>query len=212
MYIISATFDADAAFARTSEVLALGDSPERLAEKLGVMRDLEMVKDGVVNASFKRVLSDIKQLGAYVELQQQIEGVRTGKSMMRFLGDGFKEKQIAKLEEEGRKFGSLIDGPRWFYGQPRVQLLSTIRDYALDGSQQGDANWIEIEPGKLVFPIASMFERADKTFAETLVTQIEKPLKDIDPRFLLEKFEGNRSITFDFDKGTAFYYTPAPTR
>ncbi len=43
-----------------------------------------------------------------------------------------------------------------------------------------------------------------------LVAQIEKPLKDIDPRFLLEKFEGNRSITFDFDKGVAMYYTPAP--
>ena len=94
--------------------------------------------------------------------------------------------------------------------QPRVQLLSAIRDYALDGSQQGDAAWIEMEREKLVFPIAAMFEAADKVFAQELVTQIEKPLKDVDPRFLLEKFEGNRSITFDFDKGTAIYYTPAP--
>jgi hypothetical protein len=210
MYIITATFDADAAFARTSELLTLGDSPERLAERLGITRDLEVVKQGVANASFKRLLNDIKQLKHFVEINKQIEDVKNGKSVLRFLGPGFKEKQIAKLEEESRKFGALIEAPKWFYQQPRVQLLSSIRDYALDGSQQGDAVWTEINREKLVFPIVAMFETADKTFAENLVAQIEKPLKDIDPRFLLEKFEGHRSITFDFDKGMAMYYTPAP--
>jgi hypothetical protein len=210
MYIITATFDPDAAFTQTSELLMLGDSPERLAERLGVTREFEVVKQGVMPASFKRLLADIQQLKHYVEINQQIEDVKSDKSMLRFLGDKFKEKQIAKLQEEGRKFGSLIEAPRWFYQQPRVQLLSAIRDYALDGSQQGDAVWTEIEREKLVFPIAAMFEAADKDFAETLVAQIERPLKDIDPRFLLEKFEGNRSITFDFDKGVAMYYTPAP--
>ena len=210
MYIITATFDADAAFARTSELLALGDSPERLAERLGITRDLEVVKQGVVNASFKRLLTDIKQLEHFVGINRQIEDVKSGKSVLRFLGEGFKEKQIAKLEEEAQKVGALIEAPKWFYQQPRVQLLSSIRDYALDGSQQGDAVWTEIDKEKLVFPISAMFETADKVFAQTLVAQIERPLKDIDPRFLLEKFEGNRSITFDFDKGVAIYYTPAP--
>ena len=210
MYIITATFDADAAFARTSELLALGDAPERLAERLGITRDLEMVKQGVLCASFKRLITDIKQLRHYVEVNKQIEDLKADKSMFRFLGSGFKEKQIAKLEAESKKFGSLIDGPMWFYQQPRIQLLSSIRDYALDGSQQGDAAWTEISRESLIFPIATMFEDADKNFAELLAAQIEKPLKDIDPRFLLEKFEGNRSITFDFDKGVAMYYSPAP--
>jgi len=210
MYIITATFDADAAFARTSELLALGDSPERLAERLGITRDLEMIKQGVATPSFKRLISDVKQLELFVGINRQIEEVKNGKTVMRFLGDGFKEKQIAKLEEQAGKLGSLIEAPKWFYQQPRVQLLSSIRDYALDGSQQGDAVWTEIEREKLVFPIADMFETADKAFAQMLVAQIEKPLKDIDPRFLLEKFEGNRSITFDFDKGVAIYYSPAP--
>ena len=210
MYIITATFDSDAAFARTSELLALGDSPERLAERLGIPRDLAMVKQGVQSASFKRLLNDIKQIKHFVDLQAQIEEVRNGKTMMRFLGDGFKEKQIAKLEAETLKLGSLIDAPTWFYAQPRVQLLSSIRDYALDGSQQGDAAWTEVEPNNLAFPIANMFEKADRAFAQQLVTQLEKPLKDVDPRFLLESFEGNRSITFDFEKGVALYYTPAP--
>ena len=91
MYIITATFDADAAFARTSELLALGDSPERLAERLGITRDLEMVKQGVVNASFKRVISDIKQLDLFVGINRQIEDVKNGKTMMRFLGEGAKQ-------------------------------------------------------------------------------------------------------------------------
>lgn len=210
MYIITATFDSEAAFARTSELLALGDSPERLAERLGITRDLEMVKLAVENASFKKVVTDIVKLKKFIELEKQIEDVKEGKSMLRFLGAGFKEKQVAKLEEERRKFGSLIEAPRWFYKQPRVQLLSAIRDYALDGSQQGDAVWTEIEENQLVFPIVQIFETADQAAAEALVAQLEKPLKDIDPRFLLEQFEGNRSITFDFAKGVAMYYTPAP--
>src|ERR1700722_10629401 len=98
MYIITATFDADAAFARTSEMLALGDSPERLAERLGMMRDQEVVKQGVVNSSFKRLIADVKGLKHYVDLNRQIEDVKSGKSALRFLGEGFKEKQIAKLE------------------------------------------------------------------------------------------------------------------
>jgi len=211
VYIITATFDADAAFARASELLALGDSPERLAERLGVTRDLAMVKQGVQTPSFRRLLADIKHLKKYVEIRQQIDDVRNGKTIMRFLGNGAKEKQLARLEDEAKRFGSLLEGPTWFYQQPRVQLLSAIRDYALDGSQQGDAAWTEVERDSLVFPIAAMFEAADKTFAQELVTQLEKPFKDVDPRFLLEKFEGHRSIMFDFDKGTAIYYTPAPT-
>jgi len=210
MYIITATFDADAAFARATELLALGDSPERLAERLGITRELVVVKQGVQQASFRQLLTEIKNLKKFVEVRQQIEDVKNGKSMMRFLGDGFKEKQITKLEEEMKKFGSLIDGPAWFYQQPRVQLLSAIRDCALDGSQQGDATWTEVERDKLVFPLVTMFESADKDLAQEVVTQLEKPLKDVDPRFLLEKFEGHRSISFDFDKGVAMYYTPAP--
>jgi len=210
MYIITATFDPEAALSRASELLALGDSPERLTERLGITRDLDMVKQGVVSASFKQVVADIKRLQQFVELEKQIEDVKNGKSLLGFLGDGFKNKQINKLEEERRKFGSLIEAPRWFYKQPRVQLLSCIRDYALDGSLQGDAAWIEMEEDQLVFPIVQMFESADMAAAIELQTEIEKPLKNIAPRFLLEKFEGNRSITFDFDKSVALYYTPAP--
>ncbi len=211
MHIIAASFDAEAAMTRTREVLALGDSPERLAEKLGITRELEVVKEGVVVASYKRLAADIKKLTQYKEIEKQLEEVKSDKSMLRFLGAKFKEKQVAKLEEDLLKFGSLIEAPRWFYRQPRVQLLSAIRDYALDGSQQGDAAWIEVSEEQLVFPIVNMYETADQVFAVTVTTQLEKPLKDVDPKFLLEKFEGNRSITFDFEKGVATYYTPAPT-
>ena len=175
-----------------------------------ILRDLDVVKKGVVPSSFKRLINDIKEIQHYVEIERQIEEVKNGKSMLSFLGSGFKEKQIAKLEGELRKFGALIEAPRWFYMQPRVVLLSSIRDYALDGSQQGDATWIEVEQEKLVFPIANMFENADMDFATKLVEQLEKPLRNMDPRYLLEKFEGHRSITFDFEKNVAFYYTPAP--
>src|SRR5271170_6031953 len=133
MYIITATFDSEAAFARTSELLALGDSPERLAERLGIPRDLEMIKQGAIAASFKQVMTDIAKIKKYHETEKQLEQVKSDKSALRFLGAGFKAKQILKYEEMLRKFGALIEAPRWFYKQPRIQLLSCIRDYALDG-------------------------------------------------------------------------------
>jgi len=211
MYIITATFEAEQAFARISELLALGDAPERLAERLGLMRDIAMVKQGVATTSFQRLIEDILKLRQFIAIEKQIDEVQNGQSVLRFLGSKFKEKQIAKLQEERRKFGSLIEAPRWFYKQPRIQLLSAIRDYALDGSQQGDAVWNDIDEKKLVFPIADMFEAADLETAKTLVTHLEKPLKDFDPQFLLEKFEGNRSIMFDFQTSMATYYAPAPS-
>jgi hypothetical protein len=211
MYIISASFDLDLACIKASELLALGDSPERLAERLGITRDLDVVKEGVAEASFSRIIADLVKIKKYIDVEQQIEDVKNGKSMLGFLGSGYKEKQIAKLKEELRKFGALIEAPRWFYAQPRVRLLSAIRDYALDGSQQGDAAWQEVDEKTLVFPIAEMYENMDRAFAEALIQELEKPLKDVDPKFLLQKFEGNRSITFDFAAGSATYYAPAPS-
>ena len=211
MHIIAASFDVEAALSRASEVLALGDSPERLAEKLGITRDIDMIKEGVAQASFRRLREDIVKIKQYVEVERQIDEIKNGSSMLRFLGEKFKDKQVVRLQEDLRKFGDLIEAPRWFYKQARVQLLSSIRDYALDGSQQGDAAWIETEEDKLVFPIVNMYENADQSFANKLADQLEKPLKDVDPKFLLQKFEGNRSISFDFEKGIATYYTPAPS-
>lgn len=211
MYIIQATFEAEQAFIRISELLALSDAPERLAERLGIMRDVAYVKEGVLNVSFKRLNEELFRLKQFIEIEKKIEEVQNDKSMMRFLGAGYKERQLAKLNMERSKFGSLIEAPRWFYTQPRVRLLSAIRDYALDGSQQGDAVWIDVEEEKLVFPIADMFENVDQAFAQDLITQLEKPLRDFDPKFLLEKFEGNRSISFDFKTSMATYYAPAPS-
>ncbi len=210
MYIITATFDVEQAHAKATELLTLGSSPERLAERLGTPRDLEYIKEGVLPVSFKRVIADITKLKKFIEVEKQIEELQADKSVLRFLGGKFKEKQIAKLQEERRKFGSLIEAPRWFYKQPRVRLLSAIRDYALDGSQQGDAVWNEIDERKLVFPIVNIFEQADLVGAEALIAEIEKPLKDVSPAFLLKNFEGNRSISFDLEKGVALYYAPAP--
>jgi hypothetical protein len=210
MYIITATFDVEQAHAKATELFALGDSPDRLVERLGTPRDLQMVKEGALPASFKKLISEVTRLKQFVALEKQIDELKNDKSMLRFLGSGFKEKQIAKLTEERRKFGSLIEAPRWFYKQPRVRLLSAIRDYALDGSQQGDAVWNDIDEKKLVFPIVEIFEKADVAAAEKLAAELEKPLKEISPRFLLEKFEGNRSINFDLEKGVAIYYVPAP--
>jgi hypothetical protein len=210
MYVITASFDPDQAQFRLTELLTLGDSPDRLAELLGSSRDLEAVREGVRPASFKQMLIDINRLAKFIALENQFEKLKTDKSMLRFLGSNFKEKQLARIEEEKAKLGSLLDAPRWFYAQPRVRLLSAIRDYALDHSQQGEPVWSQVDGKTLVFPIAAIFEKADRDGAQIMVEEIEKPLQNISPRFLLESFEGHRSIGFDLEKGVATYYVPAP--
>ena len=159
MYIITATFDPEQAQANIAELLTLGDSPDRLAERLGTPRDLDSIREGVLAVSFKRLPEEILRLRKFIEFDEQIEKLKADKSMLRFLGSGFKEKQIAKLEEEKRHLGSLLDAPRWFYRQPRVRLLSAIRDYGLDTAQQGNAVWIEVDEKTLTFPLANLFEK-----------------------------------------------------
>src|SRR5690348_15476762 len=107
MYIITATFESEQAFARIGELFAMGDTPERLAEVLGITRDLEMVKAGVAPVSYKKLIDELARLKKFIEIEKQIEEVRSDKSMLRFLGAKFKEKQLTKLDEERRKFGSL---------------------------------------------------------------------------------------------------------
>ena len=211
MFVITATFISEMAYSAINELLAMADTPERLAESLGISRDLEMVKHGIAKESFKQLMTEIKKTVHYNEMGKQIEEAKLGKSMARFLGSGFQEKQIAKLDEERANLGSLLTGPAWFYKQPRVRLLSAIRDYALDSSLNNDAGWNETDISSLSFPLATMFETADLEFAQTVVNELEKPLKNVDPKFILQKFEGNRSINFDLETGVAIYYAPAPT-
>lgn len=208
MFVITATFDEELALGRIRDMLALADTPETLAERLGIERDVDLVRRAVVTPSFKRLLNDVKARKQYVEIGRQIDEVKTG-GLVRLFGS--KEKKIARLEEERGKIPPLIDTERWFYAHPRVNLLSTIRDYALDGALHADAAWREVDPSILPFPVAVMFAEGDIEFVKTLTAQLEKPLKQIDPAFLLTKFEGHRSIGFDLETHMATYYVPAPT-
>jgi hypothetical protein len=211
MFIITATFDEELALNRIREMLALTDTPEALSERLGMTNDLELVRQAVITPSFKRLLTEIKSRRQYMEIGEQIEEAKSGKSVSRLFGSGFQEKKIARLEAERRKIPSLDAAQRWFYTHPRVVLLSSIRDFALDGALHPDAAWREANIADLPFPIAKMFETADLDFAKELATELEKPLKQADPRFLLTKFEGHRSIGFDVATQTATYYVPAPS-
>ena len=56
-----------------------------------------------------------------------------------------------------------------------------------------------------------MFQNGDLEFARTLMEELQKPLKQIDAKFLLTKFEGHRSIDFDLETKMATYYVPTPS-
>ena len=62
-----------------------------------------------------------------------------------------------------------------------------------------------------LFPWPISSRKFDLSGAEALVKELEKPLAEISPLFLLKDFEGHRSISFDLEHGTTLYYSPAPT-
>lgn len=208
MHILRATFDRDRAYEKVNELLALEDNPERIAEKLNLPRDVEKVTAGIAATSFKRLVTEVEKLREFVELEDEIEKIQSGNWTFGFMGKGFAEKKIASLMEKRRKFGSLIETPRWFYRQDRVWLLNALRDYALDSSNQGDAEWIEDGMEKLTLPVSQMLENGDVEMAKTMADQLSKPLKDVDPLFVLTLLEGHRTFLFDMDKQQAYYYLP----
>jgi len=208
MYVLKATFEPDLAVNKVGEMLALAEEPERLAEKLGLPGQVDFVKKGIEQADFKRLLKDMEKLKQFVEIEKQIDDIKNGRWAFNFMGKGFGEKKIAGLEEKRRKLGSLIGAPRWFYKQERVRLLAAIRDYAMEISEQGDSEWVEMAMVAVKYPVMDMFESGDHAAAKSLLAAIEKPFAEIDPHFVLNQIEGHRTLTFDFEKSLVTYYVP----
>lgn len=206
MHLLRATFDRDRAYEKISELLALEDHPERLAEKLSLPRDVEKIKAGIAVTSYARLLKEVEKLREFVALEKEIEEVQSGKWTFSFMGKGFAEKKIATLMDKRRKFGSLIETPRWFFRQERVWLLNVLRDYALDSSNQGDAEWVENPLDTFTMPVSHMLETGDLDAAKVMVAELGKPFKDVDPAFVMTRLEGHRTLYFDVDKRHAYYY------
>lgn len=208
MYVLKATFDPDLAIKKVGELLALGDEPERLAEKLGVGSHVDRIRDGIAKGDFKRLFDHIERLRKFIEFEKQMETIRSGKWAFNFMGKGFAEKRLEGLALKRRKLGSLIEAPRWFYKQERVRLISMLRDFAVELSEQGDAEWMEVEVSDLDYPIVNMFESGDTAKAKALIAELDKPFADLDPKFVLTGMEGHRTLNFDFAKSLVTFYMP----
>lgn len=208
MHLLRATFDRDLAYEKIGELLALHDNPERLAEKLGLPRDVEKIKAGIEVTPYKRLITEVEKLREFVLLEKEIEDVKSGKWTFGFMGKGFAEKKVATLMEKRRKFGSLIETPRWLFRQERVWLLNSLRDYALDSSNQGDAEWVEDPLESLQLPVSQMLETGNVEEAKLMASELGKPLKDVDPAFVMTRLEGHRTLFFDVEKRHAYYFLP----
>ena len=93
MFVITATFDEELALGRIRELLALADAPERMAERLGLERDLEMVRKAIIPGSFKRLFNDVKSRKQYVEIGQQIEEAKSsGGGLTRLFSSATRKK------------------------------------------------------------------------------------------------------------------------
>jgi hypothetical protein len=205
MYVVTATFEREIAIGKTGELLAMANEPDRLAEKLDLVRNVEKVKQGIAVSSFKRVIEDVEKLAEFVVLDHERKEVREGKWAFNFLGQGMTTRKLAKISGKIRNLGSLIEAPRWFYKQDRVWLLGAIRDYALVSSAHDDGEWFDIDARPINLPLVEMFEKGDFDHAKTVADQLEKPLADLDPKFVLQQMEGHRALLFNFEKNSVVY-------
>jgi len=205
MYVVTATFEREIALAKVAELLALANEPEKLAEKLNLSRNLDKVKQGVAITPFGRMPKDVEKLAEFVLLDQERSEVREGKWAFNFMGKNMTLRKLSKISGKIRKLGSLIEAPRWFYKQDRVWLLGAIRDYALVASAHDDGEWFDIDAKPVKLPLVEMFEKGDFDMAKTISEQLEKPLSDLDPMFVLQKMEGHRALLFNFEKNSVVY-------
>lgn len=206
MHLLRATIDPVLLYEKISELLALADNPERLAEKLNMPHEVEKIQSGINAVSFKRLVIEVEKLLGFVKLEKEIANVQSGKWSFSFMGKSFTENKLAVLMEKRRKFGSLIETPRWFYRQDRVWLLNAFRDYALDGAHQGDAEWVDEPTESLPLPITAMLETGNVETAKMISTQLSKPLANVEPDFIINCLEGHRALHFDLAKKAAYYF------
>ena len=143
-----------------------------------------------MTTSFKRLLADVKKRKQYLDIGQQIAEARKARRSAASSAPGSRRRRSRKLEEERRKF---VRRWRRNAGSTAIRasvLLSTVRDYALDGALNQDAAWREIEPSKLPFPIAAMFESARHRFRQDADRRTGKAAQADRPRVPAAEIRG----------------------
>ncbi len=208
MYVLCATFDPRLAVGKVKEMLALANEPERLAQRLGQPEEAENFKQGIEDASMETLVNGVQRVQEFLDVEREIEQVESGRWALGFMGKGFRDKRLKKLRSKRKEYGTLIDAPREFYQLNRVRLIGAIRDFALDCSEQGDAEWIELGNKPLPLPLVEMFEQGDVDLAKKIASALSKPFDKLDPEYLLKNLEGHRTLFFDFEKNLVTFYGP----
>lgn len=210
MYILKATFDRDLAVSKMADMLALADNPERMSDKLNLREHRELIEDGIRPISGKKLIQAVAKVKETLSLDQEIGKIQEGGTFVsKLLGKSFARNKMEKLNERRRRLGNITEAPRWFYHEPRVWLLSALRDFAMEVSNQDDAEWVDSDQGfPVVSPLMDMFDTGNVAFAKLVAEQLELPLAEVDPVFILQNWDGHRSLVFDFENSVVTYFVP----
>ncbi len=205
VWVLRSKFAPKTATTKTEEILNL--EAEAMAGVLGVPDAVDRVREGVFQKDHDHLVEIVTAHSKQHDLLSQAKDLQEGKSLWRFLGQQAVENRQEKLRNQALRLGGKLDAASWFYQQPRVWLLSLIRDAALDSSRHTDADWEEIDPEQVeLSPCTPMLMGRDPVVAKEYATVCAASLKQIDPMFLLNKFDGHRSLRFDFEKSEVLYF------
>lgn len=208
MYVLCATFDPRLAIGKVKEMLALSSEPERLAQRLGQPEETENFKKGIEDNSMQALINGVHRVQEFLDVEREIEQVENGRWALGFMGKAFRDKRLKKLRAKRTNYGTLIDAPREFYQLNRIRLIAAIRDFALDCSEQGDAEWVDLGNKPLPLPLVEMFEQGDVDTARKVASALSKPFEKLNPEYILKQMEGHRTLYFDFEKNLVTFYGP----
>lgn len=205
-WVLKAGFTQKHALGRVGELLKM--APEKLADEIGFPKNVHQVQEGMDPKPFDGLTERVQRVNLQMQLDQQIEDLKEGRSWRRFLGQGAVEGKLAKLEQQRKALGDRLDLVSWFYRHPRIWLLGAVRDAVMEVSRHAEIEWVEMETGAGFTPTSAMLLSGNPELAQEFETALSSPFASLSPEFILQKCDGHRTLVFDFEKGQVFFFTP----
>lgn len=197
-WILQSPFESLSALNRIRELL--NRSADELCVELGLSQEQARVAEGWKKDSSSVLKNAIAEMKNREELEAEMNKLREGKSLLRFLGD---EQVVAKQQKIKSMLSKLLtrhDFIHQFYSHPRIWLAACVRDAALDASRSSEAEWKTVEEyDDSLSPASSFLLKTDDEAGDRYLQFLKTDWNKIQPDFILNQIDGHRSLRFDLN-------------
>lgn len=203
-WVLQSTFEPRTALHRIS--VLLNQSADDLCVEFGLSHHHDWVHRGWAPDLTTDLLQKMKEIRLRDELESEMLALRQGRSVLRFLGEERVVAKQQKIKSELTKIVTRHDLIHWYYQHPRIWLLAYVRDAALDASRSSEAEWVEVdENDDTLAPTSSLLLKSDPRIVKQYAPFFQKEWVKLSPEFILNHFDGHRSLRFDMPKQTVSF-------